>query len=173
MVVGIGSEKNESFESMIREFAALVFSFCFRMTGDYFAAEDLAQETFLSAFKAYETFDGRSPKAWLMKIASGKCCDYLKSAARRTVPAADEELEAVGMLSPPPDDEVFRRMLTEDVRCACETLKEPYRSTALSYYIEDKPLSLIARERGEPLKTVQTRAFRARLMLKNKLKEVI
>ncbi len=171
MVVGIVT--NEPFESMVREYGALVFSFCYRLTGDYFTAEDLAQDTFLSAFKAFTSFDGKNAKAWLMKIASGKCYDYLKSAARRTAPAADDELEAVGMLSPPPDDEVLRKMLTDDVRNACEALKEPYRTTAIEYYINDKPLSKIARERGEPLGTVQTRAFRARAMLQNKLKEVI
>ena len=57
------------------------------MTGDYFAAEDLTQETFLSAFRHMDSFTGTNEKAWLCRIASNKCIDYLKSAGRRQIPS--------------------------------------------------------------------------------------
>ena len=47
------------------------------MTADYFAAEDLAQETFLSAYEHFRNFDGSNPKAWLCRIATNKCIDYI------------------------------------------------------------------------------------------------
>ena len=63
--------------------------------------------------------------------------------------------------------------LGRDVRAACEALREPYRSVAVEYFCEDMLLSQIAERTGEPLKTIQTRAYRAKKMLRENLKEVI
>ena len=82
----------EPFTQMVHKYQNLVFSICVKMTGDYFAAEDLTQETFLSAYRHKEEFDGKNEKAWLCRIASNKCIDYSRQAARRMVPTEDEVL---------------------------------------------------------------------------------
>ena len=64
------------------------------MTSDYFASEDLAQETFLSVYRHLEEFDGRYEKAWVCRIATNKCLDYLQSAGRRNIPTADLGFES-------------------------------------------------------------------------------
>ena len=53
----------EPFTQMVHKYQNLVFSICVKMTGDYFAAEDLTQETFLSAYQHKEEFDGKNEKA--------------------------------------------------------------------------------------------------------------
>ena len=57
----------EPFTQMVHKYQNLVFSICVKMTGDYFAAEDLTQETFLSAYRHKEEFDGKNEKAWLCR----------------------------------------------------------------------------------------------------------
>ena len=90
----IGSQDN--FIRLINQYQNLIFSICLKLTGDYFAAEDLTQETFLSAFKYIDSFDGQSEKAWICRIASNKAIDYLKSAKRREVPGfGNEENEEI------------------------------------------------------------------------------
>ena len=42
-----------------------MFTLCYRMVGNYFEAQDLTQETFLSAWSALDRFDGQHEKAWL------------------------------------------------------------------------------------------------------------
>lgn len=72
------------------EFAALVEPFrselhvhCYRMLGSYDDAEDLVQETLLRAWRKRETFEGRaSLRAWLYKIATNACLDFLRSTKR-------------------------------------------------------------------------------------------
>ncbi|MDR1464238.1 MAG: sigma-70 family RNA polymerase sigma factor [Oscillospiraceae bacterium] len=156
-------------------YAKLIYHLCRQACGDDFAAEDLTQETFLAAYRHLDRFDGAHEKAWLTRIAANKCLDYLRSAAkRRQIPAEDGQFEAL----PAPDAEspesaFFERHWSEALRSACASLREPYRSLALSYYCEGTPLAQIAAERGEPLATVQTRAFRARSMLQTILKEEI
>ena len=73
--------------ALMDRYQNLIFSICYQMTGDYFAAEDLTQDTFVSAYRNLEQFDGSYEKAWLCRIAANKCTDYLKSAKRRSEPA--------------------------------------------------------------------------------------
>ncbi|MBQ2775664.1 MAG: RNA polymerase sigma factor [Clostridia bacterium] len=163
----------EKLKQLMGDYGKLVFSICYRLVNDYFTAEDLTQDTFVSAFTSLDRFDGQNEKAWLTRIATNKCLDHLKSAAQRTKPCESDELEFRAGASPLLEDEYIKSQLSADVRKACEELREPYRSVAIEYFCEDKPLSLIAKQTGEPLKTVQTRAYRAKKMLRENLKEVI
>ena len=70
----INSEKY--MEELIDKYQNLVFSICYKFTKDYFIAEDLTQETFLSAFQHPDSFQGGNEKAWICRIATNKCIDY-------------------------------------------------------------------------------------------------
>ncbi len=60
---------------------------CYRMLGSLSDAEDLAQETFLRAWKARDGFEGRaSARTWLYRIATNACLDVLARRPRRVLP---------------------------------------------------------------------------------------
>ncbi len=72
---------------------------CYRMLGSFQDAEDAVQETFLKAWRARGTYEGRSTfRAWLYRIATNTCLDLL--AVRRPEPATSGE---VRWLQPYPD----------------------------------------------------------------------
>jgi RNA polymerase sigma-70 factor (ECF subfamily) len=89
---------------------------CYRMTGSLHDAEDLVQETYLRAWKAYSGFKGQSSlRTWLYRIATNTCLTALDSRQRRPLPtglgapssdAAAEltERNEVPWLEPLPDD---------------------------------------------------------------------
>lgn len=136
------------------------------MCGDYFEAQDLAQDTFLSAYKNLAFFDGRYERAWLTKIAVNKCMDYQKHSARRSIPMEDQYFSdsAAGQQSPESEyleEEVKRRLY----QC-CEQLKPPYRDVALDYFYHEIPIQEIAGKTGKNLKTLQTQVYRAKAMLR-------
>jgi RNA polymerase sigma-70 factor, ECF subfamily len=92
---------------------------CYRMTGSLHEAEDLVQETYLHAWRAFETFEGRSSlKTWLYQIATRVCLDYIakRKKLRRLLPegnfpAATEVPKGqpptdVAWLEPFPDSEL-------------------------------------------------------------------
>ncbi|NDL55518.1 sigma-70 family RNA polymerase sigma factor [Phytoactinopolyspora sp. XMNu-373] len=80
--------------------------YCYRMVGSFEESEDLVQETFLRAWRARASFEGRaSVRAWLYRIATNACLDVLERRSRRTLPhhvtppwSPDAEL-------PPPADQ--------------------------------------------------------------------
>ena len=52
-------------------------------------ADDVFQETFIAALRAYERMDGRHPRAWVMTIARSKAIDHHRARARRPEPRED------------------------------------------------------------------------------------
>lgn len=56
-------DSQEQLERWMTEYQNLIYSICYRLTGDYFDSEDLAQDTFLSAYRHYKDFDGQNEKA--------------------------------------------------------------------------------------------------------------
>lgn len=163
-------DSKENFIKLIRQYQNLVFSICLKLTGDYFVAEDLTQETFLSAYQHLEDFDGQAEKAWLCRIASNKCVDYLRSVARRAVPTEEEELQmAAGVTQEEPLSLVLNQELLAELNAACEALKSPYREVALAHFAEGKPAKEIAKDQNTTLATVKTRLYRAREMLKKSI----
>ncbi|RYU10167.1 sigma-70 family RNA polymerase sigma factor [Nocardioides iriomotensis] len=88
---------------------------CYRMTGSVHDAEDLVQETYLRAWRAYHSFEGRSSvRTWLYRIATNVCLTALEGKDRRPLPtglgqpgstAGDplDRREEVPWLEPVPD----------------------------------------------------------------------
>lgn len=167
----IPDRKHQLLEHAIEEYGRLILTVCKSMTGDYFEAEDLAQETFISAYKSLDSFDGANLKAWLVKIASNKCRDYLKSAARRSVPAPQETFEQAPDAAPVPEDRVLEMDTEKRLEDFCKSLKEPYRSIAIAYFCEHMNAQEISKKMGKNLKTVQTQIYRAKAMIQKLWKE--
>ena len=135
------------------------------MTGDYFAAQDLAQETFLSAFCHLDSFDGAQEKAWLCRIASNKCVDYLR-ARPRTAPQETEELDRREGQMISPFQYAEEQELLRQLEQRCSQLRPPYDTVARYYFCEERSPAEIAQLCGQKLKTTQTQIRRAREMLR-------
>jgi RNA polymerase sigma-70 factor (TIGR02943 family) len=73
-------------EKWVDEFGDYLFRFALMRTSNQTVAEDLVQDTFLSAYRAFSSFDGKSTvKTWLIKILKNKIIDYYRKAHRKDV----------------------------------------------------------------------------------------
>ncbi len=71
----------------IEQYRRELTGYCYRMLGSAFEADDAAQETVLRAWKARDSFEGRSAlRSWLYRIATNVCLDLLRGRQRRAQP---------------------------------------------------------------------------------------
>lgn len=160
-------DSRENFIRLINRYQNLVFSICLKLTGDYFAAEDLTQETFIAAYGHLHEFDGQAEKAWLCRIAANKCTDYCRAAARRVIPTQEEEIHSnVALEGDEPLRQVLNREIMKELQSCCEALSPPYDVVAIQHFIMGKTAKEIAEQSEVGLNTVKTRIHRAREMLK-------
>lgn len=152
---------------LIDTYQNLVFSICFKFTGSYFDAEDLAQDTFLSAFKNQDRFDGRNEKAWICKIATNKCLDYKRKASNNQIPTEGTYFNELVDKNSLTEEKCMDRLLKEQLLDYCRRLKPPYDEIALDFFYKELSASKIAEVYGRNEKTVQTQIYRAKAMLRN------
>lgn len=164
---GMASKCSESrLSEIIDAYEKLVFSICYKLTGDYFAAEDLSQETFLAVYQRFETFDGNNEKAWICRIATNKSIDYLRSQKHGAVPAQEELFETVMEKRGSPEEQCMEAEIKEQLEKNCESLRPPYDEIARDYYLGEMSAAEIAEKRNAKVKTIQTQIYRARDMLR-------
>ena len=158
--------QNSYFEDLLSKYEKLVFSICYRMTNNYFDAQDLTQETFISVYKVIESFDEKNEKAYITRIATNKCLDHLKRAERRTMPSEDEELERGSPLVDSAEKQVMEIVVMEQLEKCCNRLKEPYKTVAYEYFYKGKTAKEIAEHINANVHTVQTQIRRVRKVLR-------
>ncbi len=160
-------DSRQNFIRLVDQYQNLIFSICLKMTGDYFVAEDLTQETFLTAYKHLTQELPEAEKAWLCRIAANKCIDYLRAAARRAIPTEEEDLHHLESADwEEPLKKVMGREILEELYACCRALPSPYREVALAHFLEGKNAKEIAEESGSGINTVKTHIRRSREMLK-------
>jgi RNA polymerase sigma-70 factor (TIGR02960 family) len=73
----------EAFRELVEPYHGELQAHCYRILGSVADAEDVLQEALLAAWRSIGRFDGRSLRAWLYRIASNRCLNYLRGESRR------------------------------------------------------------------------------------------
>ena len=83
------------FSQFVTQYEKLVFTICYQFVKDYHEAQNLSQETFLSAYRHIDSYQGDNYKPWIARIATNKAKDYLNSAYSRRVMLVSSEEDSV------------------------------------------------------------------------------
>lgn len=169
------------FGQFMRQYEKLVFTICYQLIKDYHEAQNLTQETFLSAYTHIDSCDSEHYKPWLARIATNKAKDYLKSAYVRRVRLEEEDesgtsvmemgQQVVGTAPMGVIEETENKEAVEAIKSHVFALKEPYLQVSVMFFLESQDVESISRILNRPKKTVQTQIYRAKQMLKEAIRE--
>lgn len=168
-----------AFNAFVLRYQDRVFRVLLRMLGDRAEAEDLAQEVFISIFKAIESFRGDSQLAtWVYRVATNHCRNRLKYLARRRRQLTDDfdEEDAAGAqgASTPdrqgtPDRLLEARQTEQLLQQGLLSLDEEQRELVVLREVEHLSYEEIMAITGLPEGTVKSRLHRARSALREHL----
>jgi RNA polymerase sigma-70 factor (ECF subfamily) len=144
-----------------------MYNVALRMLGESAEAEDVLQESFLSAFEKLHTFKGEVTfGAWLKKIVINRCLDLIKS--RRALISL-EAAQEISEDSPSEDYLGYKDLDIKDVKNAILELPEGYRVVLSLYLIEGYDHDEISQILQISNATSRTQYHRAKKMLANQL----
>jgi RNA polymerase sigma-70 factor (ECF subfamily) len=169
-------EATERFYALVWPHRADVLRLAQILTGNTAEADDLAQETFLKAFKAMDRFkDGTDVLAWLATILRHARIDRLRSSAsaarsvsldQLSIDVADDSHQPEEWRSP---QEVLNAFGDQEIIEALQRLPEEMRWTLLLVDVQGMEQQDAARVLDVPVGTIKSRVHRGRAMLKQAL----
>lgn len=146
---------------------ALGMSF-FRNKSD---TDDFVQEVFLKVFTSLKNFQMKSSfSTWLMSIAFNTAVNT-KNRRKEFLPLSDSSQEMIQDKDFSPEKKEIRRITAAAVNEAVKNLPEIYALCIELYFYYDFPHAEISRITGLPVNTIKSHIFRAKKILKEKLKE--
>ena len=166
-----------AFEQIVRRYQRPVIGLIARMVGDRAAAEDLAQESFVKAFRSLNSFDvTRRLSSWLFRIAHNTALDWLRR-TRPTLVSLDDVADegarrAAEIAAPAAVDPVERKAMGQAIEAAMQALRPAYRAAVALRYEEGLSFEEIGHVLGVPEVTARTYVHRARKELAQALTAV-
>ena len=149
-----------------------VFALLGRMLGPGPHVDDLAQETFLRAFRALPAFDpagAAKTSTWLLTIATRLALDARR---KKRLPLASPEAAADVPDHATPETERARRELGHRLAAAAESLSDDHRAAMLLADVHGFTMAEIGEALGIPEATAKTRVFRARERMRQALRDL-
>jgi RNA polymerase sigma-70 factor, ECF subfamily len=162
------------FGDLVRRYQDEVYGMAVRFVGSAADAEDVAQEVFLRVHRGLDGFKGEAQfSTWLFRVTYNLCADWLRKHKKphRAVAGLDEVADvADGRV------DLERGLLVaeerDQVRRAVDELDETYRGVVVLLYYQKMSYEQIAGVLAVPVKTVETRLYRARKLLRKSLETV-
>lgn len=167
----------KAFDVIVERYRQRVVSLTTRMTGDPSHGEEIAQETFLRAYTRLALYDRTRPfHPWLFRIAVNLCLNQRRGERPREEPVDPTEENGERELVSPaatPAEVAEARELQRSVRAAMLSLPPRYRAAVTMRYVAGLDYSEIAQALEVPIGTVKTHLFRAKELLREKLRDLL
>ncbi len=160
-----------AFEGIVRRWQSPLVNLAYRFCRDRARAEEMAQEAFLRAYRNLSSWRQESAfSTWLFSLATNLYCSEIRRLPPVTLPFEDvmEPVDPRAFHS-----DVEERQQRAAVRQAVAKLPAKYREVLTLYYFHEMDVPAAAASLGLPEGTVKVRLFRARNLLRGKLKYLI
>lgn len=167
----------DSFNQLIKRWERPIYALAYRTLGREDDARDVAQETFLRAFRAIKGFKGQAKfSSWLYRIALNLCRDWMRRQRRTPTVQAPEDVDIADLAAEQGPSEsietlVGRRQLGRAVAAAMARLPEEQRTAIVLKEYHGLTFQEIAEMQGVPLSTVKTRLYQGLSVVRRQLEK--
>ena len=155
--------RNAAFKEVYELYSKAMFNICMRMLNNRNEAEDVLQESFISAFRNIKQYNGNASfGSWLKRIVINRCIDAIKVRTLNLVPLEERD---------PPEEETYEEdeqgpaYDVETVKQGISQLPDGYRIILTLYLFEDYTHRMIAEKLGISEGTSKSQYSRARKKL--------
>jgi RNA polymerase sigma-70 factor (ECF subfamily) len=161
--------RNGNFEQVMRESYRLVYQVAYSVLRNAADAEEVAQDTFLKAYKNFDSLrDGDKFRPWVARASWRLALNYRRGATRAM--GRDGEWVANQATSETPEQQALEREFEERLKAQVELLPDKLKAVVLLIGVEEMDVRTVAGILGIPEGTVRSRLHLARRQL---LREVI
>ncbi|GAL86926.1 MAG: sigma-70 family RNA polymerase sigma factor [Sporocytophaga sp.] len=172
------AEKDAQFEKEFMPLIDSLYNFAYRLTLDEDDANDLVQETYLKAYRFFNSYEqGTNAKAWLFRILKNSFINDFRKKSKEPSKVDYQEVESY-YNSDDVDESIttdlriesLQEMIGDEVATALNALAVDFRTIIILCDLEGFTYEEMAKILDIPIGTVRSRLHRARNLLKEKLK---
>ncbi len=168
-----------AFNRLVELYQDALYYTAYRILGDGDSAADTTQEAFISAYKHLKDYRDGSFKAWLLRIVTNACYDYVRARKRRPADSLEDMLNSDEEREPPdfvdsregPEEHAARAELHRLLQHGISQLPDDQRIVLVLADVQGLSYEEIASATQTNLGTVKSRLNRARLRLRDWLLE--
>lgn len=167
------SGNNDAFEKIIDRYKGYIFAIILNFIKDHNEAENIAQEVFLQIYISLPDYKFDNFKGWISRIAANKSIDWKRKKKSKFKEETMKDAEAIIdnesiETFKTPEDILIQKENREKVHKVCKNLAPIYEDVIIKFYFEEKSYEEIAKEEGTTVKTIASRLYRGRKILREK-----
>ena len=166
---------SDLYAELIDRYSGKVYSTAYSYTQNQEEARDLVQEILIKAYNSLQGFKAEAKfSTWLYRIAVNSCIDWSRKRKSKVIMTAlsfeDTNIfDNITSDTEGPEELVLQQEHKEAVRNAVSSLPEIYKTVLILYYFEELQVQEICNILDSPRKTIETRLYRAKKVLKSML----
>ncbi|WP_281889636.1 RNA polymerase sigma factor [Paenibacillus sp. YYML68] len=159
----------QAYRILIQRYQDYIYTLVYRMVEHRETAEDLTQEVFIKLFRSLARFRGDSLlKTWLYRLTVNLVTDYRRSQKRKPYEAVLDKVKGwFGDRREEPEAKAVQQEERESVQRLLAGMPDKYRLVLYLYHYKQLSYQEISDVTGLPLKTIETRLYRGKSMLKD------
>jgi RNA polymerase sigma-70 factor (ECF subfamily) len=168
---------SELYSEIIDRYSGKVYSTAYSYTHNQEEAKDLVQEILIKTYNSLSGFKADAKfSTWLYRIAVNSCIDWSRKKKSKVVMTAMsfEDADILNIMvseTEGPEELLLQRENKEKIRSAVDDLPEIYKTVLILYYFEELQVQEICSILDTPRKTIETRLYRAKKLLKSILRQ--